>query len=245
MKAANHATTGAEAGRHDRRGGGTTLLPVDPVYPRPYRAPAVTVQPARPAEPDEPNADAGPVDDELFRSVFRRHAAGVAVVTAPGRPPVGFAATSVISVSLRPRLISFTVNPRFASRGTGCRRPLSWAPVVGSRFLMSLPELRCGRLTRSAGPGCRTASLDCHLRVRAVPSCAPGRTRTCDQMLRRHLLYPLSYGRIRLDAGRLPRPRAVSGAVSSQLPLRVLPGRSQGTGRGCRYERHGASGRDP
>ena len=24
---------------------------------------------------------------------------------------------------------------------------------------------------------------------------APGRTRTCDQVLRRHLLYPLSYGR--------------------------------------------------
>ena len=27
--------------------------------------------------------------------------------------------------------------------------------------------------------------------------CAPGRTRTCDRLLRRQLLYPLSYGRPR------------------------------------------------
>ncbi|WP_327299062.1 MULTISPECIES: flavin reductase family protein [unclassified Streptomyces] len=45
----------------------------------------------------------------LLRSVFRRHAAGVAVVTAAGERPVGFTATSVNSVAAEPPLISFGV----------------------------------------------------------------------------------------------------------------------------------------
>ncbi|MBW8699206.1 4-nitrophenol 4-monooxygenase/4-nitrocatechol 2-monooxygenase, reductase component [Streptomyces sp. MBT84] len=46
----------------------------------------------------------------LLRSVFRRHAAGVAVVTAQGGGrPVGFTATSLSSVSAEPPLISFGV----------------------------------------------------------------------------------------------------------------------------------------
>jgi flavin reductase (DIM6/NTAB) family NADH-FMN oxidoreductase RutF len=66
---------------------------------------------------------AWPCDDALFRSVFRRHAAGVAVVTAAGPQPAGFTATSLVSVSLRPRLLSFTVHlgssawPVFAAAG--------------------------------------------------------------------------------------------------------------------------------
>ncbi|MGW6290102.1 flavin reductase family protein [Streptomyces sp. NPDC055107] len=46
---------------------------------------------------------------ELFRSVFRRHAAGVAVITAAGEYPVGFTATSLSSVAAEPPLISFGV----------------------------------------------------------------------------------------------------------------------------------------
>jgi flavin reductase (DIM6/NTAB) family NADH-FMN oxidoreductase RutF len=43
-----------------------------------------------------------------FRAAFRRHAAGVAVVTLAGpEGPAGFTATSVISVSLDPPLLSF------------------------------------------------------------------------------------------------------------------------------------------
>ncbi|GII01450.1 flavin reductase family protein [Planobispora takensis] len=45
---------------------------------------------------------------EVFLSAFRRHAAGVAVVTAPG--PAGFTATSVTSMSLDPPLLSFGIS---------------------------------------------------------------------------------------------------------------------------------------
>jgi flavin reductase (DIM6/NTAB) family NADH-FMN oxidoreductase RutF len=49
------------------------------------------------------------VDPGLFRALLRRHAAGVVVVTAPGRPPAGFTATSFTSVSLNPPLVSFCI----------------------------------------------------------------------------------------------------------------------------------------
>ncbi|GAA2402607.1 flavin reductase family protein [Streptomyces glaucosporus] len=52
-------------------------------------------------------ADAGPA---LLRAVFRRHAAGVAVVTAHGRGrPMGFTATSLASVAAEPPLLSFNI----------------------------------------------------------------------------------------------------------------------------------------
>jgi flavin reductase (DIM6/NTAB) family NADH-FMN oxidoreductase RutF len=51
-----------------------------------------------------------PVTADLFRSVFRDHAARVVVVTAKGDPkPAGFTATSLASVSLRPPMVSFSV----------------------------------------------------------------------------------------------------------------------------------------
>ncbi|MFF4183239.1 flavin reductase family protein [Streptomyces sp. NPDC001691] len=57
---------------------------------------------------------------ELLKSVFRQHAAGVAVITAQrGGRPVGFTATSLNSVAAEPPLISFGI-------GTGSS---SW-PVV-------------------------------------------------------------------------------------------------------------------
>ncbi|MEV0277971.1 flavin reductase family protein [Streptomyces sp. NPDC050610] len=46
---------------------------------------------------------------ELLRSVFRQHAAGVAVITAQGAKPVGFTATSLTSVAAEPPLLSFGV----------------------------------------------------------------------------------------------------------------------------------------
>jgi flavin reductase (DIM6/NTAB) family NADH-FMN oxidoreductase RutF len=52
--------------------------------------------------------------------VFRRHAAGVAVITASGaRGPVGFTATSLTSVSAEPPVVSFGV-------GTGAS---SWPAI--------------------------------------------------------------------------------------------------------------------
>ncbi|MEW2612876.1 flavin reductase family protein [Streptomyces sp. NPDC047880] len=57
---------------------------------------------------------------DLLRSVFRRHAAGVAVITARAEAgPVGFTATSLTSVSAEPPLLSFGV-------GTGAS---SWPAI--------------------------------------------------------------------------------------------------------------------
>ncbi|MFF3500391.1 flavin reductase family protein [Streptomyces sp. NPDC003247] len=68
---------------------------------------------------------------DLLRSVFRRHAAGVAVITASGGTgPVGFTATSLTSVSAQPPLLSFGV-------GTGASSwpALSDADHVGVHIL--------------------------------------------------------------------------------------------------------------
>jgi flavin reductase (DIM6/NTAB) family NADH-FMN oxidoreductase RutF len=60
---------------------------------------------------------------DLLRSVFRRHAAGVAVITARGdEGPVGFTATSLTSVSAEPPLVSFGIS-------TGAS---SWPAVAGT-----------------------------------------------------------------------------------------------------------------
>ncbi|MFE0250656.1 flavin reductase family protein [Streptomyces sp. NPDC059010] len=64
-----------------------------------------------------------PASPELLRSVFRRHAAGVAVITARGETgPVGFTATSLTSVSAEPPILSFGI-------GTGAS---SWPAIAGT-----------------------------------------------------------------------------------------------------------------
>ncbi|MGK5683310.1 flavin reductase family protein [Actinoplanes sp. URMC 104] len=51
-----------------------------------------------------------PVDPALFRRVFRRHAAGVAVVTTDaGRGAAGVTVTSLASLSADPPLLSFSI----------------------------------------------------------------------------------------------------------------------------------------
>ncbi|MFJ8865045.1 flavin reductase family protein [Streptomyces sp. NPDC102473] len=52
---------------------------------------------------------------DLLRSVFRQHAAGVAVITAAGAGPVGFTATSLNSVAAEPPLVSFGVGTSSSS----------------------------------------------------------------------------------------------------------------------------------
>ncbi|WP_370673284.1 flavin reductase family protein [Streptomyces sp. DvalAA-14] len=48
---------------------------------------------------------------ERFKQVFRRHPAGVVVVTVDcGRGPAGFTATSLTSLSLTPPLVSFGIS---------------------------------------------------------------------------------------------------------------------------------------
>lgn len=60
---------------------------------------------------------------DVFRSLFRRQAATVAVITAQGTRPVGLAATSLTSVSAEPPLLSFGV-------GTGSS---SWPALSAAR----------------------------------------------------------------------------------------------------------------
>ncbi|MDX3384317.1 flavin reductase family protein [Streptomyces niveiscabiei] len=71
-------------------------------------------------------AAAQPASPDLLRSVFRRHAAGVAVITASGEHgPVGFTATSLTSVSAEPALLSFGI-------GTGAS---SWPAISRARHV--------------------------------------------------------------------------------------------------------------
>lgn len=54
-------------------------------------------------------------DREAVRSGLRWHAKGVAVITAGLRQPVGFAVTSLATVSFEPPVLSFAVRKRSAS----------------------------------------------------------------------------------------------------------------------------------
>ncbi|MFD2081216.1 NADH-FMN oxidoreductase RutF, flavin reductase (DIM6/NTAB) family [Actinopolymorpha cephalotaxi] len=68
---------------------------------------------------------------DLFRSVFRRYAAGVVVVTADaGFGPAGFTATSLASISLDPPLVSFALSTNASSW-----RTISVAETVVVNFL--------------------------------------------------------------------------------------------------------------
>lgn len=64
------------------------------------------------------------VTADLFRSVFRDHAASVVVVTAAGSTaPAGFTATSLASVSLEPPMVSFAVARSASAWSTVSRSP--------------------------------------------------------------------------------------------------------------------------
>ncbi|MGQ4511031.1 flavin reductase [Streptomyces sp. DW26H14] len=77
-----------------------------------------------------PRADGAPASPELLRSVFRRHAAGVAVITARGADPVGFTATSLTSVAADPPMVSFGV-----ASSSSCWPVLAGARHVGVHIL--------------------------------------------------------------------------------------------------------------
>ncbi len=61
-----------------------------------------------------------------FRAAMRHHAKGVAVITAGAENPVGFCATSLVSVSLEPPVVSFSVGLRSSS----------WTTVETARHVM-------------------------------------------------------------------------------------------------------------
>jgi len=61
------------------------------------------------------------VDAHAFRTVLRRQASTVTVITAGGATPVGFTATSFTSVSLDPLLVSFCLGHASSSWPTVAR----------------------------------------------------------------------------------------------------------------------------
>ena len=67
---------------------------------------------------------------DLLRSVFRRHAAGVAVITAGGVRPAGFTATSLSAVAAEPPLGSFGV-----STGSSSWPVIAESGYVGAHIL--------------------------------------------------------------------------------------------------------------
>ncbi|TDT38986.1 flavin reductase (DIM6/NTAB) family NADH-FMN oxidoreductase RutF [Streptomyces sp. BK208] len=86
-----------------------------------------------------------PATDDLLRSVFRRHAAGVAVITARGPGgPVGFTATSLTSVSARPPLLSFGIGT-----GSSSWPAVSEAEHVGVHLLGEHQEELAATFARS------------------------------------------------------------------------------------------------
>jgi len=93
-----------------------------------------------------PGAGSNPAfDPALFRSVFRRHAAGVAVVTATGPAgPVGFTATSLTSVAAEPPLLSFGI-----SLGSSCWPTVAEAGFVGVHILGEHQEALASVFARS------------------------------------------------------------------------------------------------
>jgi flavin reductase (DIM6/NTAB) family NADH-FMN oxidoreductase RutF len=82
------------------------------------------------SEPDRPGTalDMEPRDVAAFKQAFRRHAAGVAIVTAvrPDGKPVGFTATSLASLAAVPPLASFNM----------ARTASAWPAVAETDFVI-------------------------------------------------------------------------------------------------------------
>lgn len=61
--------------------------------------------------PDGELPEPATLDPQAFRGLFRQHPAGVSVITLhDGQRPVGFTATSVISVSAEPPILAFSIS---------------------------------------------------------------------------------------------------------------------------------------
>jgi flavin reductase (DIM6/NTAB) family NADH-FMN oxidoreductase RutF len=84
-----------------------------------------------PAQLNEPDLDRSALAADAFKGVFRHHPAGVVVITTTVEgQPVGFTATSLISVSADPPLLAFSVDS-----ASSAWRLLSVAPTLVVNFL--------------------------------------------------------------------------------------------------------------
>ena len=86
------------------------------------------------------------LDPEAFKTAFRHHAAGVAVITADaGDGPVGLTATSVFSVSAEPPLLVFSISGSSSSAPTIRRADTLVVHLLGS------DQLPIARLCATSG----------------------------------------------------------------------------------------------
>ena len=84
-----------------------------------------------PAQLNDPALDRSALGADAFKGVFRRHPAGVVVITTSvDGQPVGFTATSLISVSADPPLLAFSVDA-----ASSAYRLMATAPTLVVNFL--------------------------------------------------------------------------------------------------------------
>ena len=84
-----------------------------------------------PAQLNDPTLDRSALGADAFKGVFRHHPAGVVVITtAVDGQPVGFTATSLISVSADPPLLAFSVDA-----ASSAYRLMGTAPTLVVNFL--------------------------------------------------------------------------------------------------------------
>lgn len=88
----------------------------------------------------------GGLDADAFKSAFRHHAAGVAVITADsGSGPVGLTATSVFSVSAVPALLVFSI-----AEASSCAPTIAEADTVVVH-LLGVEQLAIAQLCATSG----------------------------------------------------------------------------------------------
>jgi flavin reductase (DIM6/NTAB) family NADH-FMN oxidoreductase RutF len=93
------------------------------------------------------------VDDELFRTWFRRQASSVVVVTVAGDPPAGFTATSFTSLSRYPPLISVCLNQHSSSWPTMLRAGYIGVHLLGADQTAVAGTFAAHRIDRFAAHG--------------------------------------------------------------------------------------------
>ncbi len=145
-----------------------------------------------------------PVDDlDAFKQVFRRHAAGVAVVTslAPDGSPVGFTATSLASLSAVPPMATFNM-ARIAS---------AWpAMTIGNRVVIHTlgPRSRHHAVRMAGDHALRFSSTDWHVGPHGLPLLDDATAWMVGRIEEVHEIHANAVVVVRIEDGRLGEPDA-------------------------------------
>ncbi|WP_199433595.1 flavin reductase family protein [Qaidamihabitans albus] len=95
-------------------------------------------------------------DDRLtedFKTAFRDHPAGVAIITADdGGGPAGLTATSVVSVSAEPALLAFSLSVRSSATPRLARARTVVVHLLGTAQLDLAKRFATGGIDRFGGP---------------------------------------------------------------------------------------------